>query len=211
MIRFGVVGRLLFSFSLLIVVAVLVEGVLGVRLLPVAVAAGKTTAPPEEKVMPPDGKVAVSDVKSPAEGKLAAAEGAAQTSMGLPATLFGEASLKMAGYLLILVVLAVFVVHLGKRFRTQLGGGGPIFVEDGRNLAPGVGVRLIRVGARYWLIGVTKEQVTLLGELTEEDVLGEYVAEDGVELEPEPVLSKARHPRDLRDAEPSLVDRGLRR
>lgn len=206
MIRSGVVGRLLFVCSLLLVATVLVGGSMDVRWLPVAFAAGKTT-PPDEKVMPPDGKVTASDAKvSPPDGK----GGNPDTKMALPVNLMGDA-LQVAGYLLIFIILAASVVYFSKRFRPQWRGGGPIFIEDGRNLAPGVGVRLIRVGVRYWLIGVTKENVTLLGELTEEDLLEEDLAEDAVDLEPEPVLAKGRPGRGVHEAEPSFVERGGRR
>lgn len=81
-----------------------------------------------------------------------------------PIDLMAEAT-QVGGYLLLLIVLAVLAIHLGKRFQPGLGGQGPICIEDGRNLAPGVGVRLVRVGSRAWLLGVTKDQVSLLAEL----------------------------------------------
>ena len=89
--------------------------------------------------------------------------------MAPPIDLLGEAT-QVAGYLLILIVLAALAVHLGRRFRPGLGGEGPIHVLDGRNLAPGIGVRLIRVGSQSWLVGVTKERVSLLAEITTEDL-----------------------------------------
>ena len=90
-------------------------------------------------------------------------------AMAPPIDLLGEAT-QVAGYLLILIVLAALAVHLGRRFRPGLGGEGPIHVLDGRNLAPGIGVRLIRVGSQSWLVGVTKERVSLLAEITTEDL-----------------------------------------
>ncbi|MEO5338969.1 MAG: flagellar biosynthetic protein FliO [Magnetococcus sp. MYC-9] len=120
---------------------------------------------------------------------------------------------QVAGYLLVLGALAALVVYVSKRLRPQWRGSGPIFIEDGRNLAPGVGVRLIRVGARYWLIGITKENVSLLAELTEEDLLGEELAEDGVEPAVDLMMPKERgqRARDPHGDEPLLVDRGSRR
>lgn len=92
-----------------------------------------------------------------------AAEGTTQ-----PVDLAGEAA-HVAGYLLILIVLAALAVHLGRRYRPGLGGDGPIRILDGRNLAPGVGVRLIQVGSQSWLIGITKERVSLLARVAMED------------------------------------------
>lgn len=84
---------------------------------------------------------------------------------------------QVAGYLLILIVLATLAVHLGRRFRPGLGGGrGPIHIVDGHNLAPGVGVRLIRIGSQGWLIGVTKERISLLASVAMEDLSAEDLA-----------------------------------
>lgn len=92
-----------------------------------------------------------------------------------PIDLMGEAA-QLAGYLLILIVLAALAVHLGRRFQPGSGKGGPIHIVDGRNLAPGVGVRLVRVGSQSWLIGVTKERVSLLAEIAVEDLTAEGLA-----------------------------------
>ncbi|MBF0445205.1 MAG: flagellar biosynthetic protein FliO [Magnetococcales bacterium] len=81
-----------------------------------------------------------------------------------------QEGLEVAGYLLILMVFAVAVIRLGKRFQPRMGTSGLIRVEDGHNLAPGVGVRLISVGSRAWLVGVTKEHVSLLAEMSKEDM-----------------------------------------
>lgn len=89
--------------------------------------------------------------------------------------LVGE-SAQLAGYLLIFIVLAALLVHLGKRVRPSLTGSGPIQIIDGRNLAPGVGVRLIRVGSQSWLIGVTKERVSLLANIAQDDLSTEAFA-----------------------------------
>lgn len=214
MIRLSVVKRLRSFLSALLVAALLVGVVWSVPWLPAAFAveksvpaAGEKALPPSGKVMPPDGKVASTDVNPLQPGEKVAA---AETKMALPINLPAEA-VQIAGYLLIFIALAVFVVYLGRRFRPQWRGGGPIFIEDGRNLAPGVGVRLLRVGSRYFLVGVTKERVSLLGELTEEELLEEDLADDVVVREPAPVLSKGRSARDIHESEPSFIDQGVRR
>ncbi|MEO5364174.1 MAG: flagellar biosynthetic protein FliO [Magnetococcus sp. DMHC-8] len=166
-------------------------------------------APPDGRAAPADGKaVSVESKTLPADGR----GGATDTRIALSVDMLTENPWvwKVSAALLVLVVVAVLVVRMGKRFRTQWRGAGPIFIEDGRNLAPGVGVRLIRVGARYWLIGVTRENITLLAELTEDDLLEEELAaeeEPAVDL----VLPKGRSGRGVHGDEPSLVDRGLRR
>ena len=81
-----------------------------------------------------------------------------------------EEGLEVAGYLLILMVFAAVVIRLGRRFQPRMGAGGLIQIEDGHNLAPGVGVRLIRVGSRAWLVGVTRERVSLLAEMSREEM-----------------------------------------
>jgi flagellar biogenesis protein FliO len=103
--------------------------------------------------------VVTPDVATP-ESSTAAAE---------PIDLMAE-GLEVAGYLLILMVFAAVVIRLGKRFQPRMGVGGLIQVEDGHNLAPGVGVRLIRVGSRAWLVGVTRERVSLLAEMSQEEI-----------------------------------------
>lgn len=75
------------------------------------------------------------------------------------------------GYLMVLVALAVLASRWGGKWQARLlGGGGPIQLLAGRNLAPGVGLRLVQVGRRGWLIGVTRERVSLLAELTAEEM-----------------------------------------
>jgi flagellar biogenesis protein FliO len=81
-----------------------------------------------------------------------------------------EQGLEVAGYLLLLMVFAVVVIRLGKNFQPRIGASGLIRIEDGHNLAPGVGVRLVRVGSRAWLVGVTKERVSLLAEMSQEEL-----------------------------------------
>ena len=103
-------------------------------------------------------------LSAPLLGLISAAFVHATEEAAPPIDLVAEA-VQLTGYLLILVVLAALAVHLGRRFRPGLGGDGPIHVIDGRNLAPGVGVRLIRVGSQSWLVGVTKEHVSLLAEV----------------------------------------------
>ncbi|MEO5348995.1 MAG: flagellar biosynthetic protein FliO [Magnetococcus sp. YQC-3] len=212
MVRSGVVARLLLSLFVLSLTVLLAAELPGVHLFASALAADGKAPPTEGKPLPLDGKATSSDGKPvPADGKAMPPDGKVASSDLIPPGLVGnlpvEASWKVAAYLLGFIVLAVLVVQLGRRFRPQWRGSGPIYIEDGRNLAPGVGVRLIRVGVRYWLIGVTKEHVTLLGELTEEDLLEEDLAEEEVEL----VSSRGRQARVARGDEPSLVDRGVRR
>ncbi len=97
------------------------------------------------------------------------ATGIAGTSAEEPIDLLSE-GLEVAGYLLLLMVFAAVVIRLGKRLQPNMGASGLIRIEDGHNLAPGVGVRLIRVGSRAWLIGVTRERVSLLAELSREEM-----------------------------------------
>jgi flagellar biogenesis protein FliO len=215
MVRSGAIARLLLSLFVLSCTLLLVAELPGVHLFASALAADGKPPPLDGKATPSDGKAAPSDGKAaPSDGKTMPPDGKVAASDLIPPALVGnlpvEASWKVAAYLLGFVVLAVLVVQLGRRFRPQWRGSGPIFIEDGRNLAPGVGVRLIRVGARYWLIGVTKEHVTLLGELTEEDLLEEDLAEEeGPEVDLPP--SRGKPVRGVRGDEPSLVDRGARR
>ena len=189
----GVVPRLIFASLALCMIA---AAGLALSHLPwLSAAWAEVKNPPTEAITAPP-KVETATL----EGK----EAPSDATISLPFDIRAEAT-QVGGYLLVLVVLAILVIYLGKRFRPRWRGGSPIFIEDGRNLAPGVGVRLIRVGARYWLIGVTKEQVTLLGELSEEDVL-EDEAEPSVDLP----LPKGRQARVSHEDEPVLVDRSVR-
>ncbi|MBF0110252.1 MAG: flagellar biosynthetic protein FliO [Magnetococcales bacterium] len=77
---------------------------------------------------------------------------------------------EVAGYLFIFVVLAALAVHLTRRYQPSWGAPGPIHVVDGRNLGPGMGIRLVRIGARAWLLGVTRERISLLAELDAADL-----------------------------------------
>lgn len=95
-----------------------------------------------------------------------AADAAAEPPIDLAAK-----AVQVAGYLLIFIVLAALAVHLAKRYQPTLGGSGPIHIVDGRNLAPGVGVRLVRVGSRAWLLGVTRDRISMLAELPAHEVL----------------------------------------
>ncbi|MBF0271182.1 MAG: FliO/MopB family protein [Magnetococcales bacterium] len=81
----------------------------------------------------------------------------------------GEAA-RVAGYLLLLMALGAVAVRVSQKYSPRLGGGGPIRIEDGRNFSPGVGVRLVRVGSRAWLLGVSRDRVTLLAEMAPEDL-----------------------------------------
>ncbi|MBF0294041.1 MAG: flagellar biosynthetic protein FliO [Magnetococcales bacterium] len=86
-----------------------------------------------------------------------------------PIDLAGEVT-RIVGYLLLLIVLATLATRLGRKYAPRMGGGGPIRIEDGRNFSPGVGVRLVRVGSRAWLLGVSRDRVTLLAEMAPEDL-----------------------------------------
>ncbi|MBF0414346.1 MAG: flagellar biosynthetic protein FliO [Magnetococcales bacterium] len=79
-------------------------------------------------------------------------------------------AVEMAGYLLIFIVLAALAVHLTKRYQPRWSSPGPIQLMDGRALGPGIGVRLVRVGSKAWLLGVTRERISLLAELGPADL-----------------------------------------
>ncbi|MBF0448337.1 MAG: FliO/MopB family protein [Magnetococcales bacterium] len=87
----------------------------------------------------------------------------------VPIDLMAE-GLEVAGYLILLMIFAAIMVRVGKRFQPRMGASGLIQIEDGHNLAPGVGVRLVRVGSRAWLVGVTRERVSLLAEMSVEEM-----------------------------------------
>ncbi|NGZ05488.1 MAG: FliO/MopB family protein [Magnetococcales bacterium] len=86
-----------------------------------------------------------------------------------PLDLAGEAA-RIVGYLLLLMALGAIAVRVSRKYTPGMGGGGPIRIEDGRNFSPGVGVRLVRIGARAWLLGVSKDRVTVLAEMHPEDL-----------------------------------------
>jgi flagellar biogenesis protein FliO len=77
-------------------------------------------------------------------------------------------AVRIAGFLAVFLALAMLAMRLSKRFNMRIGPD--IQLLSGRNLIPGAGVRVIRVGARAWLIGVTKERVSLLAELSPMDL-----------------------------------------
>lgn len=85
---------------------------------------------------------------------------------GAPVVDLWTKGVEISGYLFIFIVLAALVVHLTKRYQPHWGAAGPIQLVDGRNLGPGLGVRLVRVGSRAWLLGVTRERISLLAELS---------------------------------------------
>ncbi|MBF0340886.1 MAG: flagellar biosynthetic protein FliO [Magnetococcales bacterium] len=89
---------------------------------------------------------------------------------GQPVDLAGEAA-RVAGYLLLLMALGALAVRISRKYTPGIGGGGPIRIEDGRNFSPGVGVRLVRVGSRVWLLGVSRDRVTLLAEMAPEELV----------------------------------------
>ncbi|MEO5369317.1 MAG: flagellar biosynthetic protein FliO [Magnetococcus sp. DMHC-1] len=77
--------------------------------------------------------------------------------------------IRILGFLAVLVALSVLAVRVGKRLEPRWNSG-TVQLLGTRTLAPGVGVRLIRVGSRAWLLGVTRERVSLLAELGEQDL-----------------------------------------
>ncbi|WP_160162736.1 flagellar biosynthetic protein FliO [Magnetococcus marinus] len=104
-------------------------------------------------------------------GLVGAAE--AVTSVGLATPdeldLVGQ-SLRIVGFLLVLIVVAALVNRYGRRLHNHMGSNTGIELLTGRNLGQGVGVRVIRIHKRAWLVGVSKEGVSLLAELDEEEV-----------------------------------------
>ncbi|NGZ29190.1 MAG: FliO/MopB family protein [Magnetococcales bacterium] len=85
------------------------------------------------------------------------------------------ATVRVAGFLIFFIAVALLAGKFAKRINPALGSG-PIEVVGGRGLAPGVGVRLIRVGERHFLVGFTKEQVSLLAEIEARDLPGSEVS-----------------------------------
>ncbi|MBF0309168.1 MAG: flagellar biosynthetic protein FliO [Magnetococcales bacterium] len=77
-------------------------------------------------------------------------------------------AVKVSGFLLVFLVLALGATRLAKRWQPQSGLNATVEVLGGRNLGAGVGVRVVRVGSRAWLVGVTRERVSLLAEVTGE-------------------------------------------
>ncbi|MBF0177440.1 MAG: FliO/MopB family protein [Magnetococcales bacterium] len=108
------------------------------------------------------GMVALAAVWIEGAGALAGTEGDGAVDF------VGE-MIRILGFLAALVALSVIAVRLGKRLEPRWGGG-VVQLLGSRTLAPGVGVRLIRVGSRAWLLGVTREQVSMLAELEEKDL-----------------------------------------
>lgn len=87
-----------------------------------------------------------------------------------PIDLMG-ATLQVVGYLLVVIVLLAGMARLARRWQPGLGLG-PVRLLGGLNLAPGAGVRLIQVGGRVWLLGVTRERITPIAELARDDLVG---------------------------------------
>ncbi|MBF0621692.1 MAG: FliO/MopB family protein [Magnetococcales bacterium] len=86
-----------------------------------------------------------------------------------PVDLLTEA-VQITGYLIVVIALGVLAVRFGRKFQPAGFGDRKIELLAGRNLSPGVGVRLIRVGGRSWLVGVTKEQLSVIAELSKDDL-----------------------------------------
>ncbi|OSM00370.1 putative flagellar protein FliO/FliZ [Magnetofaba australis IT-1] len=80
-----------------------------------------------------------------------------------------EEAVRIAGYLLALIAVAALVIQINKRLQPKLGASGVIQVLASRALGPGVGVRLVQVGSRAWLLGVGKDRINLLAELSSQE------------------------------------------
>nr|CRH07435.1 putative polar flagellar assembly protein FliO [Candidatus Magnetococcus massalia] len=81
-------------------------------------------------------------------------------------------AVRIVGFLLVLIIIAGLVNRFGRRLHEKVGGGSGIDVISGRNLGHGVGVRVITIGQRGWLVGVSKEGVQLLAELNRDELDG---------------------------------------
>jgi flagellar biogenesis protein FliO len=92
------------------------------------------------------------------------------TAEGLPSPiavdLWGEI-VRVGGFLLVFFVFAMIIVRVGRRWNPMYPGKGanPVQVVGGCSFSPGSGVRLVRVGSRTWLVGVSREQISLLAEI----------------------------------------------
>lgn len=93
---------------------------------------------------------------------------AAAPVMAPPIDMVG-ASMQVAGYLILLIALLALAARLARRWQPGLGVG-PVRLLGGLNLTPGTGVRLIQVGERIWLVGVSRERITPIAELKREDL-----------------------------------------
>ncbi|MEG3638080.1 flagellar biosynthetic protein FliO [Magnetococcus sp. PR-3] len=78
--------------------------------------------------------------------------------------------LRIAGFLLVLIVVAALVNRFGRKLHNHVGSNSGIELLSGRNMGQGVGVRVIRIHKRAWLVGVSKEGINLLAELNEDEV-----------------------------------------
>ncbi len=75
------------------------------------------------------------------------------------------------------LILTVLVLYLSYVFTKSLGngigmkrGGSSMEMLDRLSLGQDKAVAVIRAGSRYYLIGIASSQITLLAELSEEDV-----------------------------------------
>ncbi|MGI6604156.1 MAG: flagellar biosynthetic protein FliO [bacterium] len=73
--------------------------------------------------------------------------------------------------LAVVIVLFIFVGKaLSRYLGIQRGRGGQLAVVDALPLAPGKGLYLVRAGKRQFLLGVSSQQITVLQELSSDDL-----------------------------------------
>ncbi|MDK2881727.1 MAG: flagellar protein FliO/FliZ [Bacillota bacterium] len=76
----------------------------------------------------------------------------------------------LAGLGLVLFLLYLVTRYLSQRLGLPRGAGRYLAVLDTLPLGPGKGILLVRAGKRQFLLGVSGERITVLGELNEGDV-----------------------------------------
>ena len=75
--------------------------------------------------------------------------------------------MRVGGFLLVFFIITLIIVRISKRWNLLYSGKGenPVQVAGGCNFSPGTGIRLVRIGTQAWLIGVTREHISLLAEV----------------------------------------------
>ncbi|MBF0160455.1 MAG: FliO/MopB family protein [Magnetococcales bacterium] len=78
-------------------------------------------------------------------------------------------AVRVVGFLLLFLIVAAVAVRIGRRWNVCSGKMDTVSIRvlGGHNFTPGVGVRVIQIGDRSWLIGITREHVSMLTEITE--------------------------------------------
>lgn len=80
------------------------------------------------------------------------------------------ALLRLVGALLVVLPLAYGVTRWYGRSHQAAGAGGRrLAIVEGLSLGPRRGLYVVRVGSRYYLIGVTERHIASLGELPREE------------------------------------------